>query len=84
MNVLIVYWHPEPKSFNGAMVEQGVKALESAGHSVQVSDLHNMNFDPVSGRNNFKTVSNESYFNSSLKNFTQLTTTALPMILKLK
>lgn len=67
MNVLIVYWHPEPKSFNGAMVEQGVKALESAGHSVQVSDLHHMNFDPVSGRNNFKTVSNESYFKQQLE-----------------
>lgn len=67
MNVLIVYWHPEPKSFNGAMVAQGVKALESAGHSVQISDLYNMKFDPVSGRNNFKTVNNDTYFKQQLE-----------------
>ena len=47
MNVLVVYAHPEPKSFNGAMKEAAVAALTGAGHTVTVSDLYAMNFDPV-------------------------------------
>ncbi|MEF1306042.1 NAD(P)H-dependent oxidoreductase, partial [Vibrio owensii] len=34
MNVLVVYWHPEPKSFNGAMFQTAIEALEGAGHKV--------------------------------------------------
>lgn len=47
MNIFVVYAHPEPKSFNGAMKEAAVAALTEAGHSVTVSDLYAMNFDPV-------------------------------------
>ena len=49
MNVLIVYAHPEPKSFNGAMKDLAVEALSAAGHEVVVSDLYAMGFDPVAG-----------------------------------
>lgn len=39
MNVLIVYAHPEPKSFNGALKDLAVAALTTEGH--QKSDgLH--------------------------------------------
>jgi NAD(P)H dehydrogenase (quinone) len=47
MNVLIVYAHPEPGSFNGALKDAAVAALTEAGHQVQVSDLYAMSFDPV-------------------------------------
>lgn len=50
MNVLIVYAHPEPKSFNGAMKDLAVETLAEAGHDVVVSDLYAMGFDPVAGR----------------------------------
>lgn len=50
MNVLIVYAHPEPKSFNGAMRDTAVETLRTAGHEVVVSDLYAMGFDPVAGR----------------------------------
>ncbi|MCO5159309.1 MAG: NAD(P)H-dependent oxidoreductase [Aquamicrobium sp.] len=50
MNVLIVYAHPEPKSFNGAMKHLAVETLAAAGHEVVVSDLYAMGFDPVAGR----------------------------------
>lgn len=50
MNVLIVYAHPEPKSFNGAMKDVAVETLTAAGHEVVVSDLYAMGFDPVAGR----------------------------------
>lgn len=53
MNVLIVYAHPEPRSFNGAMKDLAVEALTTAGHQVVVSDLYAMGFDPVAGHNDF-------------------------------
>jgi len=47
MNVLIVYAHPEPKSFNGAMKDLAVETMSGAGHEVVVSDLYAMRFNPV-------------------------------------
>lgn len=54
MNVLIVYAHPEPKSFNGAMRDLAVETLRSAGHAVAVSDLYAMRFHAVVGADDFK------------------------------
>ena len=67
MKVLVVYWHPEPKSFNGAMFNQAVSALEAAGHEVKTSDLHAMDFNPVSGRHNFQTVNDPDFFKQQLE-----------------
>jgi len=53
MNILIVYAHPEPKSFNGAMKELAVETLTDAGHRVVVSDLYAMGFNPVVGAGDF-------------------------------
>lgn len=61
MNVLLVYWHPEPQSFNAAMLQTACAALAAAGHATQVSDLHAMGFDPVSSRKNFTTVKDPNY-----------------------
>jgi NAD(P)H dehydrogenase (quinone) len=49
MNVLIVYAHPEPGSFNGAMKDLAVETLTAQGHSVEVSDLYAMGWNPVAG-----------------------------------
>ncbi|MBE0582392.1 MAG: NAD(P)H-dependent oxidoreductase [Desulfofustis sp.] len=62
MNVFIVYWHPEPKSFNGAMLRTAATTLERAQHTVVISDLQEIAFDPVSSRKNFITMSNQDYF----------------------
>lgn len=40
MNVLIVYAHPEPRSFNGALKDLASETLAAQGHKVQVSDLY--------------------------------------------
>lgn len=56
MNVLIVFAHHEPASFNAAMLGRAVQELTAAGHDVVVSDLYAMGFDPVSDRRNFTTV----------------------------
>ena len=49
MNILIVYAHPEPRSFNGALRDVAVEALRAAGHAVVVSDLYAMAFGAVAG-----------------------------------
>lgn len=53
MNALIVYAHPEPTSFTGALKNTAVRALTAAGHDVEVSDLYGEGFNPVAGRHDF-------------------------------
>jgi len=67
MKTLIVYWHPEPQSFNHAMFETAIAALTGAGCEVRTSDLHAMAFDPVSGRANFTTVKDPDYLKPQLE-----------------
>ena len=61
MKVLIVLAHPEPKSFNGAMVETAAATLRALDHTVATSDLYRMGFDPVSDRSNFTSVKDPGY-----------------------
>ena len=67
MKVLVVYWHPEPQSFNKAMFYTACEALTDAGNEVRISDLHEMSFDPVSSRQNFKTVKDPNYLKLQLE-----------------
>lgn len=67
MNVLVVYWHPEPQSFNGAMFRRAVESLEAAGHNVKTSDLNEMAFNPVSGRHNFTSEHDKQFFKQQLE-----------------
>ena len=53
MRVLIVYAHPEPTSFSGAMKDLAVETLTAAGHAVTVSDLYAQGFNPVAGPHDF-------------------------------
>ncbi len=62
MNVLIVHAHEEPKSFNGAMKETAVRVLQESGHSVEVSDLYAMQFNPVGGRHDFTRLADPDFF----------------------
>lgn len=47
MNVLIVYAHPNPRSFNHAILEVADHELKAGGHAVRVRDLYAERFDPV-------------------------------------
>ncbi|EGR3970592.1 flavodoxin family protein [Vibrio cholerae] len=67
MNVLVVYWHPEPQSFNGAMFRRAVESLEAEGHNVKTSDLHELAFNPVSGRHNFTSEHDGAFFKQQLE-----------------
>lgn len=62
MKVFIVHAHAEKKSFNGALTRTAVETLEGAGHQVRVSDLYEMQFNPVSDRRNFVTVADPNFF----------------------
>jgi len=62
MKALIVYAHPEPTSFNGALKDRAVTFLEGAGHEVQVTDLYAENFDPRAGRHDFLDVADAARF----------------------
>src|SRR5262245_45690506 len=47
MKVLVVYCHPCAESFNAAVRDVAVEALEQRGHDVQLVDLYAAGFDPV-------------------------------------
>ena len=67
MKVFIVYWHPEPQSFNGAMYRAACDELAAAGHEIVTSNLHEMHFNPVSGRHNFLSVNDPGYYKQQLE-----------------
>ena len=54
MNCLIVFAHPEPASFNGALKDLAVRELERMGHTVVVSDLYRMGWNPALGPADFE------------------------------
>lgn len=47
MNVLIIHAHPNPNSFNAALRDVAVRTLSRSGHSILLSDLYTMRFNPV-------------------------------------
>ncbi|MFC5652357.1 NAD(P)H-dependent oxidoreductase [Paenibacillus solisilvae] len=47
MNHLIVAAHPNPESFNHAILQTAVQALKAKGHEVVVRDLYALQFEPV-------------------------------------
>ena len=53
MNVLIVHAHPEAKSFNSALMALAKEQFTQAGHNVEVSDLYEMNWNPVASADDF-------------------------------
>jgi putative NADPH-quinone reductase len=67
MKAFVVYWHPEPRSFNAAMFLTARETLAAAGHEVRTSDLPAMDFDPVSSRKNFSTVKDPAYFKPQIE-----------------
>ncbi len=65
MNVLIVYAHPEPESFNAALKNTAVRTLEALGHQVQISDLYSMRWSPVLDAGDFPQRANPQYLDLS-------------------
>jgi len=67
MKVFIVYAHPEPKSFNGALFRVAQDVFREGGHEVQVSDLYAMGFNPVVSRKNYTSVKDPETFKPQIE-----------------
>ena len=46
MKVLVVYTHPDPKSFNHAILDAFTTGLRDGGHTFEVIDLYAIKFNP--------------------------------------
>jgi NAD(P)H dehydrogenase (quinone) len=60
MKVLIVFAHPNPKSFCHAILKQFSNGLEEAGHTSEVVDLYAIRFNPVFHTQDFASYVHES------------------------
>jgi NAD(P)H dehydrogenase (quinone) len=49
------------------MFQTACQTFAAAGHEVMTSDLHEMRFDPVSGRTNFTTVKDPNYLKPQIE-----------------
>lgn len=67
MNILYIFAHQEPKSFNSTLKEAAITFLEKNGHSVRLSDLYAMKFNPVLDRADFLQPKNTDIFNPFLE-----------------
>lgn len=67
MNILIVHAHPEPKSFTSSLKNTAKENLEKQGHYVEISDLYEMNFNPVASQLDFELLNQTDYFNYALE-----------------
>jgi NAD(P)H dehydrogenase (quinone) len=47
MKVLVVYAHPNPESFNHAMLESFTEGLKAGGHTFEVIDLYDIEFNAL-------------------------------------
>ena len=54
MNCLLIYAHPNPKSFNHAILKELEKTLLEKGHSVKIRDLYSLGFNPVLSAQDFE------------------------------
>jgi NAD(P)H dehydrogenase (quinone) len=54
MNCLIVFAHPEPASFSAALKDVAISELQRLGHTVAVSDLYSLGWNPALGPGDFE------------------------------
>ena len=50
MNILVVFAHPNPESFNGVICQQVCTQLTEQGHQVDLLDLYQNGFEPCMSR----------------------------------
>nr|WP_314527344.1 NAD(P)H-dependent oxidoreductase [uncultured Pseudomonas sp.] len=67
MNIFIIHAHNEPLSFTTAMKSLAVDELQAQGHSVEVSDLYAMQWNPVASAADFISRANSEYLTYALE-----------------
>ncbi|KAA9152488.1 NAD(P)H-dependent oxidoreductase [Amycolatopsis acidicola] len=53
MKVLWIFAHPEQRSLNASLRDEGLRALTEQGHEYRLSDLYAMNWNPVVSREDY-------------------------------
>ncbi len=67
MKVFIVYYHPEPKSFNHAMFETAKETFVRKHCEIRCSDLNAMKFDSRPGRSAYCSVADCGVFRQQME-----------------
>ncbi len=67
MNVLIVYAHPNRKSFCQAVLQNVMAGLKEAGHDVDLIDLYTIHFNPVFNQRDYPSYVAESMQSDMLR-----------------
>lgn len=62
-NTLIIFGHPNPDSFNGAILKTIEKKLEEKGYPYISKNLYQLNFNPILTINDFARMSNSTVTN---------------------
>lgn len=60
--VLIVFAHPEQKSFCAALKNTAAGFFEERGDAVRISDLYQIDFNPVGGKHDFQELNDSEFF----------------------
>lgn len=61
MNHLIIYSHPNPKSFNYGILDVYEQSLVEQGHDIRVRDLYGMDFNPVLSAEDLEMAQRKEY-----------------------
>ncbi len=61
MKNLIIYCHPNPKSFNRAIFETVKETLKNSGHEVKTRELYELDFSPVLKPADFEAMHQKTY-----------------------
>jgi NAD(P)H dehydrogenase (quinone) len=77
MNILYVYAHPEPRSFNGALKDVAMVSLAKNGHAVKVSNLYAIKWKAVLDAQDFRMRQNPYQFNPAIEQIHGVTTQSL-------
>jgi NAD(P)H dehydrogenase (quinone) len=77
MNILYVYAHPEPRSFNGALKDVAMVSLAENGHAVKVSNLYAIKWKAVLDAQDFRIRQNPYQFNPAIEQIHGVATRSL-------
>jgi len=77
MNVLYIYAHPEPRSFNGTLKDTAMMTLARCGHQVKVSNLYAIKFKAVLDQTDFRIRLNHDLFNPAAEQMHGVATKSL-------
>jgi NAD(P)H dehydrogenase (quinone) len=61
MDILLIFAHPNPKSFCGALKDSFINGVNHNKHSIEVIDLYREKFNPISFGDNEITLEVEKY-----------------------